>query len=335
MYGVSYSLIQRWNGMAWSPVDSPNARRGENVLYAVDAISSDDIWVLGTFAPQPDSPSGTSPQSPVVLHGNGREWPVVGISSLPQQVRLNAVEVVAPNDVWIVGTRSDANGTYTLAMHWDGSRWSEVPTPNPSRLHNTLSAIAAVAPNDVWAVGDHYDPALEGGSGGEPLDRTLILRWDGREWRQVPTPNLPDLGNRLAAIGALSPNDVWAVGSAWGSEGTGPLSMHWDGREWTLVPVPWNQGDAETVLTGVAGVSSSDVWAVGNIGSVGWLYHWDGASWTAVQPPAPPDARSGFILGTLTAISASSDGDIWAAGRYGTGGLTLHYSRTACRTPTP
>jgi hypothetical protein len=44
-------------------------------------------------------------------------------------------------------------------MHWDGTSWAIVPSPNPSvsvgptSVFNVLSATAAVSTADVWAVG--------------------------------------------------------------------------------------------------------------------------------------------------------------------------------------
>lgn len=323
-YGVSFSLILHRSGAVWVRVDSPNADSGENVLHAVDAISSDDVWVLGTSGPRPEPSAGMSPQRPVVLHWNGSGWSVVNITMLPQQAQLNAVKVIGPNDVWIVGTQSDANGTYTLAMHWDGSHWSKVPTPNPSKLRNNLQAITAISPNDIWAVGEHYDPALETGPSSPPLDRTFALHWDGRQWSQVPTPNVPDLGNRLADVAALSANDVWAAGSTWGGDSNGPLAMRWDGREWALMPGPQGLPGEDMGLVTLAVLSSDDIWTAGE----GYLHHWNGTRWTTSQLPRGPGQPK---ASGPNAISVSPDGHWWAVGS----GPTLDYSRAGCATPTP
>jgi hypothetical protein len=40
---------------------------------------------------------------------------------------------------------------------------------------------------------------------------TLILRWDGTRWSQVPSPNLSSY-NYLLGVDAVSPADAWAVG---------------------------------------------------------------------------------------------------------------------------
>src|SRR5438034_2137499 len=47
---------------------------------------------------------------------------------------LQGIEAIAPDDVWTVGYANNPNGPQysiqTLALHWDGSAWSTVATPN-------------------------------------------------------------------------------------------------------------------------------------------------------------------------------------------------------------
>ena len=59
-----------------------------------------------------------------------------------------SVSAVATDDVWAVGLR----GLGTLAIHWDGTAWTIVPTPTPEGIAD-LAAVVALATDDVWAVG--------------------------------------------------------------------------------------------------------------------------------------------------------------------------------------
>ena len=49
---------------------------------------------------------------------------------------LTGVSARAANDIWAVGSFSAAKGTnsnsFTLTMHWNGSAWTIVPSPNPA-----------------------------------------------------------------------------------------------------------------------------------------------------------------------------------------------------------
>ena len=63
-----------------------------------------------------------------------------------------------------------------------------------------------------------------------------------------------------------------------------------------------------TLLNGVAALSSTDVWAVGQNGVHSLVEHWNGQRWVVVPSP---------IVGTydvLTAVSAISHNDAWAVG---------------------
>ena len=48
------------------------------------------------------------------------------------------------------------NGSYyykTLILHWDGTAWTQVPSPNPNS-DSYLSGVAATSPANAWAVGE-------------------------------------------------------------------------------------------------------------------------------------------------------------------------------------
>ncbi len=74
-------------------------------------------------------------------------------------------------------------------------------------------------------------------------------------------------------------------------------------------------------LTGIAAVSSTNIWAVGtntNVGTPGELgsliEHWDGHTWKYVPVPAT-------VGSTLRAVAAVSSSDVWAVGS----GVIMHY----------
>ncbi len=85
--------------------------------------------------------------------------------------------------------------------------------------------------------------------------------------------------------------------------------------------------DTQTVLYGVAALSSTNVWAVGyasNQGAV--VMRYDGSRWTASTLPQ---------LSSLTAIAAPSASDIWAAGADTAGAAVLANWRGSGWTITP
>src|SRR6266571_4140414 len=132
------------------------------------------------------------------------------------------------------------------------------------------------------------------------------------QWSVVPSPN-GSSSSGLSAVAAVSANDVWAVGSS-GSQMSGGQTLieHWNGSSWSVVKSP-NPGSSSDHLTGVAAVSTSDVWAVGNgktSSGKTLIEHWNGSSWSVVASPSPGSG------GDLRAVAAVSAGNVWAVGYY-------------------
>ncbi|HYO48276.1 MAG TPA: hypothetical protein VEW94_00385, partial [Chloroflexia bacterium] len=92
--------------------------------------------------------------------GNCQPWTLVNVPNPRTHHYLNDVDALAPNDIWAVGEYYDENN-YTpdtaLTMHWDGTQWTIVPTPEaPASARLTLYGVSALSPNDVWAVGENF-----------------------------------------------------------------------------------------------------------------------------------------------------------------------------------
>ncbi len=93
---------------------------------------------------------------------------------------------------------------------------------------------------------------------------------------------------------------------------------------WRLVSSPHRKGSIN-ILSGVAAVSPTDVWAVGLTGrSAGsgqgqaLIEHWNGMRWAIIN--GPRIARYG---GSLSSVAAVSSNDIWAVGQSTTYPYTL------------
>ncbi len=209
---------------------------------------------------------------------------------------LSAVVAVSATDVWAVGQA----GTSTLAEHWDGSTWAVVATPNPAvtgAAQNALLGVAAVSSSDVWAVGYSIADGYA----------TLTLHWDGSTWSVVPSPNPSSrdfiAGPILTAVAAISSTDVWAVGGQLIAQYESPAVIeHWDGRAWSLVSAG-ALDDVQCVcsLSWVAGRVAGDVWAGGLP-----VLHWDGGAWS----------QAAVVAQSQTAASASSATNVWAVGAF-------------------
>jgi hypothetical protein len=206
---------------------------------------------------------------------------------------------IADSDIWVVGTTNlDTSSDTPLAVHFDGTSWSAVPTPT-LKGRADFEGVAAAASNDVWAVG-----AQNISSTG--MAQPLIEHWNGTSWSVVSSPSLKQ-GGLLNAVTAISTNNVWAVGFF--DNFSSDLVEHWDGTSWSIVSSPaFNDGGALDILYGVSADASNDIWAVGNSNG-GLILHFDGTNWSRTVLPSP---RYGFMA--LYADAALSPSDVWAMG---------------------
>jgi hypothetical protein len=295
----------------WKIVSSPNVGTGThgNRFNAVAVVSANDVWAVG-FSPHP---SGTPLyiRQTLIEHWNGSSWSVVASPNPTGKtdVVLNGIAAVSANDVWAVGHSGDASSIplQTLTEHWDGTRWSIIPSPSPGTYNgNVLTAVAVVSTNDVWAVG-WYQSGPTGQEGG-----ALTMHWDGTQWTVVPNPSRWT----LYGVTAISSNDVWAVGEQ--------SILHWNGTNWSIISFPPPPGDSYQILKGISATSATDIWAVGYSQSSYFYgyryapltYHWDGTRWNLIP-------NAGGLDEYLFSVTAIAPNDAWAVGD---NGQTQHWN---------
>jgi hypothetical protein len=234
-------------------------------------------------------------------------WVAVRVPRIAGSVQLTGVTAFGAADAWAVGYVADADGIDTLTLHWDGTRWRRVPSPNPSPERNWLVDVSGSSSSDVWAAGSYWDDTQQ--------RRTLLMHWDGSRWTVTRSANIAGSENLLNGVSALTPTEAWAVGSSLDASFSGrTLIQRWNGRSWSIVPSPNPSEDGVgSNLLGVAAASPTDVWAVGDVDTgefvMGTLVeHWDGASWRVVESPTVPE---GALLGN---VAVKGSGTAWAVG---------------------
>jgi hypothetical protein len=297
-------------GAVSTAVPAPIVRSPKSgLLEAVSLASSTDGWAVGY--------SGPGYTKPLAEQWNGQSWQPVPIASRGSYPVLSSVSALGPDDAWAAGLYGNRIQK-ALIEHWDGSQWSQLHADNPGNALNELNGVSADSASDAWAAGASRND-------GSPT-KTLVEHDDGSAWKRVTTPNPGDAQTEsiFYSIDAMTPSDVWAVGSFTPSgESEMPLAEHWNGSAWSIVSVPAPEGSAVTTLSGVDGSAPDDVWAVGSAEVVGSsestvIEHWDGSQWTIVpSPDGPKDSDSAF-----TGVSVISANDAWASGSTVQGGKT-------------
>jgi hypothetical protein len=273
------ALVQRWDGVAWTAVEAPSPGSEHNELLAVDDAGPNEVWAVGRTA------SGFGDR-PLALRFEGTEWTQV---DLPSEVTgvLTGVAAISPSDVWVVGFAGDPAALLerALLLHWDGVLWENV---EPGRAvgggRSLLRDVEALAATDVWATGyrqnrplfirfdgeawNRSETEVRGVSNAiEPVSPTEAwavgspIQWfDGLEW--VHAAELPRAGE-LHGVGAVAPDDVWAVGLRLAADevSTRSLVLRWDGGRWRVVDGPGVPGS--DALMGIDALQDGTVLAVG------------------------------------------------------------------------
>src|SRR5260370_165387 len=82
---------------------------------------------------------------------------------------LEGVSAVSGSDAWAVGNY-DNGLSDSLILHWNGTAWSQVNSPNASAYPSDygLTGVSAVSGTDAWAVGSY-------GVNGSDTFSTLVL----------------------------------------------------------------------------------------------------------------------------------------------------------------
>jgi hypothetical protein len=254
-YSTAGALILHWNGAAWKRVPSPN-RVG---LASVAATSARNAWAVGS------EDNRHNLQIALILHWNGTTWKRVPSPNPPGAHfgLLTGVAATSPRNAWAVGywQPSAGNGLLrTLIMHWNGTTWKRLASPNPPG-NDSLGGVAAISGRNAWAVGSHDN-------------NTLVLHWNGTVWGWVRRPSPPQA---LLSVAAASSRSAWTVGTR--------IIMDWNGRIWR----PQLSNDNLGVFTSVAATSARNAWAVGYVCSLPCdahtsfivIEHWNGTAWTA------------------------------------------------------
>ncbi|HEX8220567.1 MAG TPA: S-layer homology domain-containing protein [Chloroflexia bacterium] len=321
--GVEQPLVQRWNGVQWATVPSPSVDRGR--LYGVVAVSSNDAWAVGSYRTASDE------ERSLIMRWNGAVWATVPGPDLNSTYHnLRSVTAISASDVWAVGYYLPSGGMgRALALHWNGTQWSAVPTPVPTDYDDyTLVSVSALATDDVWAAGTRRDFATP---------KPLVMHWNGSAWAlsQVTDPaDYNTYESVLTGITAIGPNDVWAVGyqvTVALQVTRIALLLHWNGSQWTKPEKPSISGGGylsgystvggASFLRGVAARASNDVWAVGSYrqttGSITQTLalQSNGAIWGTTG--TVNDSASAWALQGLTVAGT----DIWAVGYYEVDGV--------------
>jgi hypothetical protein len=347
------TLLERWDGTAWSIAQSPKISGAtEHSLTGVACPTTSKCFAVG-YAVR----AGT--KRPLVVRWDGKSWAVLPSANPPGGGRLSAVACATNINCVAVGATT-ATSPATLVEAWDGTAWKLLRSRNPAgaadseltgvscsfgraclavgfsipKHSDTPAALTERSGGDTWSVVANPDQSATSGDrsalngitcisetvcfavgwhGPNPTPR--VMRWNSKSWSVVAIADLnPFTDEQLTSISCTSSTACIAVGASF----YGTLIEQWNGTTWTELPI----GGTASHLDDVSCPGATTCFAVGGSSpsfpyfgdDAGLVEQWNGTTWKIV---ASPDRASpgGFVY--LASVSCPSTTACFAVGAFG------------------
>ena len=222
----------------------------------VAALGVGDAWVFGGTSVTLGGPAGTG--RPVAEHWTGAKWTP---SALPTGLvgDVSASAALSGTSVWAVNESGSANASI---LYWNGTNWS-VTGSLPGTSTDVATGMLAFSNSNVWAFGN---PGNAAGTG--------TWHYNGRTWTRQT-----GIARGITTAAAVSPADIWAIGSTSLPEDT---LLHYNGSTWQPVTAPVLSGQG---FSAVLALPKDNVWAIARVTTNTHLVHLSGGKWSRVQLP--------------------------------------------------
>jgi hypothetical protein len=308
------SLIESWDGAAWTVVASPSVANSETRLRGVSCVDSSFCFAVG------ESRSLVDGEHTLTEVWDGASWTIVQSPDGTLSSRLSSVSCVSVSFCVAVGF--SATQTATLVEIWDGSAWSISSITSPE-TYNELDSVACVSATFCMAVGNASSGTSE----------VIATEWNGVSWNPVAIPNSGpgSFGQSISCRSA----DFCAFTGVRISPSSG-IAGFWDGSTWTLDPsfaVDSAYGlsldaidcasEQSCIVTGARYLASGPQEPV--------LVSWDGSSWSEIAVPA----ESVTDYSELYAVSCATQWSCMSVGYYEPVGLDVTLAITLTGTEPP
>jgi hypothetical protein len=252
------------------------AASNTSAYETVAAPGVGDAWVFGGTAVALGNPAGRG--RPEAEHWNGAKWtPSVLPAGLIGDVSASAA--VSGKNVWAVNESGSANASI---LHWNGTRWS-VAESLPGTITDVATGMLAFSSTDVWAFGN---PGNAAGTG--------AWHFNGSTWTR-----LAGIARGITTAAAVSPADIWAIGSTSLPEDT---LLHFNGSTWQPVTAPVL---SRSFFSSILALPKDNVWAVAE-GANTHLVHLSGGKWSSVQLP--------WTFSYASSLASDGSGGFWLIG---------------------
>jgi hypothetical protein len=281
------TLAEHWNGKTWSITPTPVPPKSiDSELNGVACAPTGPCLAVGdqNFLANGDT-------TDFAERWDGTRWTEIPAAEPANSTSLLlGVSCRIASDCTATGWWNPINtsDSFPLVNHWDGTRWTVVPSPHPASLNDSvLSGVSCPAAGNCVAVGDFFTQTPT-----TFLRDNLSELWNGTRWSRLPTPEPAGSSeNQLGTLSCPAAGSCMAVGEDNSPAGpTVTLTEHWNGKAWSILPSP-NPPNSGSELFGVSCLRLTLCVATGisatgqNIVTLAEV--WQGGKWRIVPTPSP------------------------------------------------
>jgi len=146
--GFYQTLIEQWNGSAWSIVTSPNASTNDNFLNSVACVAGSQCWAVGYY-------SDGQTYYTLMEQWNGTSWAIAASPNASEPNYLYGVACASPSECWAVGSA----GSQTLIEEYTANPLEITSVSGPANGHFTIMGQSAPSiPINIEVSPDLFTP---------------------------------------------------------------------------------------------------------------------------------------------------------------------------------
>ena len=209
--GGGKTLVERWNGTAWSIVPSPNPDTGQDpdVLSSVSCVTAAFCAAVGEYGPADSA-------EPVTEIWNGHRWSLGPSQDRPSDPALYGVSCTSASACTAAGAyfddAIDPPTEQTLIETGNSNGLSVVPSPNAggAGTENVLTSVSCASRRACIAVGNASAGNVTSGG-------ALIEAWNGTRWSIVPSHITRKAATVLDGVSCPSATMCMATGARYTS----------------------------------------------------------------------------------------------------------------------
>lgn len=208
--GVDKTLVERWNGKAWSIKHTPNPTGSTlSHLDAVSCTSRRACEAGGVWR------NGSAVWATLAERWNGKKWSIQHTLDPAGAIfsEFKGVSCAAQNACIAAGdSETKNNHSSTLAERWNGKKWTLQHTLDPTTDPNHfLYGVSCASASTCIAVGYTSGPIV--------WQATLVEHWNGSKWSVESSPHA-GTDSQLQGVSCSSTSTCTAVG--WHETDSGP-----------------------------------------------------------------------------------------------------------------